>query len=178
MSFFNTLQQYVSSGVASLNISPRRFTPNSQQAVPPPHQPPVSPNPGQQQQPQRHPHLVDRSSSLKVGTSSPHHQRRLSPARTGSLKETVPSPSVLITSAAGQSFPSGGGASSSSSSSAAAIPPVLTLRHHHQQQHHNAPSAGGSIKKREPIKILPTFATRDGGPRRTSWPQFAITGSG
>ena len=180
MSFFNTLQQYVSSGVASLNISPRRFGPSgnnqdSNKASPPPPPPSaVSPLPQH-----RHPHLQDRSASLKV-VSSPHNQRRSSPSRTGSLKDTVPPPSLSITTAAGQqqSFSSGGG---TSASSAATIPPPPLLT-----RQENAPTAsgggvsgrGGSMKKREPIKIMPTFAMKDAGPRRTSWPQFAITGSG
>lgn len=184
MSFFNMLQQYVSSGVANLNISPRRFTSSSREnsatsseeaAAPPPLKPappPASRTPTMQRSSPAHQHqhhlfLQDRSKSLKT-VPSLQHQGRLNP-RSGSLKEV---PSLSISPPIGQSSGIGGSGGGGGSSAAVAPSSPQILQHH----------ASSGSKKREPIKVLPTFALRgigDGGPpRRTSWPQFAITGSG
>lgn len=42
MSFFNSLQQYVTSGVAGLGLSPRRFSLSRQESTEPQQQPPPS----------------------------------------------------------------------------------------------------------------------------------------
>lgn len=202
MSFFNTLQQYVTSGVASLSISPRRFgsrensttsedgtSTNSASGPPPlkvvqpqpqqnplPLSPPLPPQPGSRSPAlQRSPHhhhllLQERSKSLKTGPSL-QHQSRLSP-RTGSLKE-VPSLSITAAGPSSNGGNSSGGTSVSSVAAVSGSSSPLTL-HHHQ----HGPLGSGTGKRREPIKVLPTFAQGDGTTRRTSWPQFAITGSG
>jgi hypothetical protein len=188
MSFFNTLQQYVSNSVASLNISPRRFSRDNEEKagssgdnpiLPPPHPPPLTmkmPVPTMSREAgSRSPSTVHRSSahllqerskSLKAvsSQSQPPSPRKAVGGRTASLKESS-TLSITVPTASG----SGGGPISPSSSTAptsAAVhssSPVLSPHH----------TTG---KRREP-KLLPTFALLE-GTRRTSWPQFAITGSG
>ena len=188
MSFFNALQQYVSNSVASLNISPRRFSRDNEEKagssgdnpiLPPPHPPPLTmkmPVPTMSREAgSRSPSTVHRSSahllqerskSLKAvsSQSQPPSPRRAAGGRTASLKESS-TLSITVPTASG-----GGGPISPSSSTAptAAVhssSPVLSPSLHHT-----------TGKRREP-KLLPTFALLE-GTRRTSWPQFAITGSG
>ncbi len=188
MSFFNALQQYVTNSVASLNISPRRFS-VSRENEEPGSSPKVDPLPQPQPQPltvtagppplkmpvpvgNRSPSTVHRSSahllqerskSLKaVSSSQPPSPRRAGGGRTASLKE---SSTLSIT------VPSGAGALSPSPSTAA-----LTFAHPVPSSPSAFHSTTSSGKRREP-KLLPTFALRQAS-RRTSWPQFAITGSG
>lgn len=186
MSFFNALQQYVTNSVASLNISPRRFSvsreneeagsspkvdplpqpqPLTVTAGPPPLKMPVpvgNRSPSAVHRSSAH-LLQERSKSLKaVSSSQPPSPRRAGGGRTASLKE---SSTLSIT------VPSGAGALSPSSSTAA-----LTFAHPVPSSPSAFHSTTSSGKRREP-KLLPTFALRQGS-RRTSWPQFAITGSG
>lgn len=183
MSFFNTLHQYVSNSVANLNISSRRFSASSRgesaaadgtvsmpttpllstsrenkcSEVNEASVPPTGAATRRRERPLRptgtaHQLLQERSKSLKSGNSShpnsPHLGSKKS-IRTSSLKE-VSSLSIATTS---NSTGSGSGHHLTSSS-----------------------SCGSPSKKKEP-KLMPSFAV-EGAIRRTSWPQFAITGSG
>ena len=102
MSFFNTLQQYVTNSVASLNISPRRFSvsreneepvPKVDQPQPPPPPPPLkmsAPSVGNRSPSAVHrssAHLLqERSKSLKtVSSHQPPSPRRAGGGRTASL---------------------------------------------------------------------------------------------
>ncbi|KAK4016973.1 hypothetical protein OUZ56_031932 [Daphnia magna] len=187
MSFFNALQQYVTNSVSSLNLSPRRFSRENEEKagsssssssvdpiLPPPltmtkmPMPSVSREAGSRSPSTVHrssAHLLqERSKSLKAvsSQSQPPSPRRAVGGRTASLKESS-TLSITVPSA------SGGAISPSSSTAALAAihspSPLLSPSFHHM--------AG---KRREP-KLLPTFALLEGN-RRTSWPQFAITGSG
>jgi hypothetical protein len=191
MSFFNALQQYVSNSVASLNISPRRFSRENEEKasssgagdnpiLPPPHPPPLSmttkmPVPIMSREAgSRSPSAVHRSSahllqerskSLKAvsSQSQPPSPRRAAGGRTASLKESSTLSITIPTST------NSGGAISPSSSTAA-----LTTSVHSSSPVMSPHHTTG--KRREP-KLLPTFARLE-GTRCTSWPQFAITGSG
>ncbi|XP_032788446.2 BAI1-associated protein 3 isoform X1 [Daphnia magna] len=185
MSFFNALQQYVTNSVSSLNLSPRRFSRENEEKagsssssvdpiLPPPLTMTKMPMPSMSREAgSRSPSTVHRSSahllqerskSLKAvsSQSQPPSPRRAVGGRTASLKESS-TLSITVPSA------SGGAISPSSSTAALAAihspSPLLSPSFHHM--------AG---KRREP-KLLPTFALLEGN-RRTSWPQFAITGSG
>ena len=181
MSFFNTLQQYVTNSVASLNISPRRFSvsreneepvPKVDQPQPPPPPPPLkmsAPSVGNRSPSAVHrssAHLLqERSKSLKtVSSHQPPSPRRAGGGRTASLKETS-TLSIAV--------PTGGAISPSSSTSALTFSPTAATSSSSSPVFHSTTSSG---KRREP-KLLPTFALRQ-ATRRTSWPQFAITGSG
>ena len=195
MSFFNALQQYVSNSVASLNISPRRFSRENEEKagssgagdnpiLPPPHPPPHPPtlsmttkmpvpimsrevgsrSPSAVHRSSAH-LLQERSKSLKAvsSQSQPPSPRRAAGGRTASLKESSTLSITMPTST------NSGGAISPSSSTAA-----LTTSVHSSSPVMSPHHTTG--KRREP-KLLPTFARLE-GTRRTSWPQFAITGSG
>lgn len=171
MSFFNTLQQYVTNSVASLNISPRRFSGSRENEESAPDPPPLSAplkipvlpssrSPSTVHRSSAH-LLQERSKSLKTVSSQSNSPRRTAGAgRAASLKESS-SISIAVPCA------SGGAISPSVSNAAINNSPSTSP---------STPQHIGTTKRREP-KLLPTFALRN-GPRRTSWPQFAITGSG
>lgn len=184
MSFFNTLQQYVSNSVASLNISPRRFSRDNEEKagssgdnpiLPPPHPPPLTmkmPVPTMSREAgSRSPSTVHRSSahllqerskSLKAVSSQPPSPRRAVGGRTASLKESS-TLSITVPTASCSGGPISPSSSTAPTAAVHSSSPVLSPHH----------TTG---KRREP-KLLPTFALVE-GTRRTSWPQFAITGSG
>lgn len=81
MSFFNSLQQYVTSGVAGLGLSPRRFSLSRQESAEPPTQPPPPPAQTERRESnnsQHHGELQLILLALMVHSTSQHHNIKTS----------------------------------------------------------------------------------------------------
>ena len=196
MSFFNTLQQYVTNlnnSVANLNISPRRFSLSGRDSFdsasldggsgnPPPSQPlsvsPYSPNhqqasPAPSPLPSRaHPQSLSVESANESPCSSPK-----SPIRASS-RPLAPRSAAHLLQERSKSLktapcpPHSPLSAKKSNARAGSLKEGTACSAVGWASHHHSP-----LQKRKEIKLLPTFARLDGS-RRTAWPQFAITGSG